>query len=1062
MMRGGKSRSVVCAVVVVTLWGLIPISPASATITAIGDIAPLCDDFDLWNVSGDLVIGAIADANLVISGGSRVKDDRGFIGLSSSEFVVPGVTVTGAGSLWQNGSNLVIGGVGRGMLIIENGGRVTSPSSSVASGANSSGMVRVTGSGSGWDSDVLRVGEAGIGTVYIEDGGRVTSHTAVLEGGVTAAGSVLVTGENSVWENLADPNTGLGGDLSIDYVLGISSGGRVVSRTATINGEVVVSSEDTLWENQSHLEIAQTASGRLWIMSGGTVATPDAVAGVEAGSEGVITVEGAGSALEISGDLTLGGGGNTNLSISGGGQVSAADVTLASDAGSIASATITGENSLLTAADHLNIGGGGDADMVISNGGCLLGVAVVVAADSNGAGTVAVTGAGSRLTAVNLNVGEYGHGSVTVSDGGVASAMHTIWGVQAGSIGSAVVTGKGSAWNNMGILDVGYAGDGQVTLSDGGQMSSATGRIGVLAGGRGVVALTDANSLWTNSGALYIGGDETHAAGTGALILGEGTRVASNSIRVWNTGSLQGAGTVAADVVVEGTVRPGNSIGTLTIDGDVTFDPCSVLEVEIASAAADKLAVTGDVEIAGGTVRSIATETIVGSHQYVIVEANSVSGQFDALDTALVDSFILLESAELGYQSDAVVLAVTATDFDDPNIVRTGNQASLGSALQQVAEEGGNGVTTALQQLQTGGAVEAAYNQLSGQTTPSLAPVTVAGTTRHVGAIAGRLRNPAGGVAGDEGFGDSSMAFAAGDTMSPDAGRYLFSAGNGTPVLGDKPWGVWGKGYGLYGDRETGSGVPGYQYTIYGTAFGLDYRFTERLLLGFTMGYSQGDIDYSDSRDSSDVSATHAGVYGCYDTPHWYLDSILTYTDLEYETRRYVDLLDERLKADPSGDMLTAYFEAGLNWRRGERTLIQPLAGLQLSTLKIDGFTETGGDSALTFDDQRYDSYKGSLGARLTQQLFERENGSRMELELRGRWVHEFGDTTASLDAGFASDPGATFRVSDGDIARDSAVLGAGLDTWFTRQTRLFVDYGTELNPDNTIQVVTAGLEHRW
>ncbi|MEN6337773.1 MAG: autotransporter domain-containing protein, partial [Phycisphaerales bacterium] len=573
---------------------------------------------------------------------------------------------------------------------------------------------------------------------------------------------------------------------------------------------------------------------------------------------------------------------------------------------------------------------------------------------------------------------------------------------------------------------------------------------------------TDANSLWTNSGALYVGGDETHAAGTGSLILGEGTRVASNSIRIWNTGSLQGAGTVAADVVVDGTVRPGNSIGTLTIDGDVTFDPCSVLEVEISNAAADTLSVTGDVEIAGGTVRTIATETIVGSHQYAIVEANGVSGQFDALDTALLDSFVYLKAAELGYGPGSALLTVTSTPFDDPNVARTCNQASLGSVLQQTAEEGGNDVTTALQQLQTGGEVEAAYNQLSGQTTPSLAPVTVAGTTRHVGAIAGRLRNPAGGVSSAEGFDESSMAFAAGDTMSPDAGRYLFAAGNGTPVLGEKPWGVWGKGYGLYGDRESESGVPGYQYTVYGAAFGLDYRFTERLLLGFTGGYSQGDVDYSDSRDNSDVSATHAGVYGGYDTQHWYLDSILTYTALEYETRRFVDLLDERLEADPSGDMLTAYFEAGLNWRCGERTLIQPLAGLQLSTLKIDGFTETGGDGALTFDDQRYDSYKGSLGTRLTRQLFKRENGSRMELELRGRWVHEFGDTKASLDAGFASDPGATFRVSDGDIARDSAVLGAGLDTWFTRQTRLFVDYGTELNPDNTIQVVTAGLEHRW
>jgi subtilase-type serine protease len=160
--------------------------------------------------------------------------------------------------------------------------------------------------------------------------------------------------------------------------------------------------------------------------------------------------------------------------------------------------------------------------------------------------------------------------------------------------------------------------------------------------------------------------------------------------------------------------------------------------------------------------------------------------------------------------------------------------------------------------------------------------------------------------------------------------------------------------------------------------------------------------------------------------------------------------------------MFTGYVEAGLNrWLSG-RTLFQPLVAMQVSTLRIDSFTESGGDSALTFDDQRYDSCKGSLGAKLTRQLFDHADGRRATMDLRARWVHEFGDTKASLDAAFASDPDATFRVSDESISRDSAVLGAGLDTWFTRQTRLFLDYGTEWNSDSTAHLVSAGFEHRW
>ena len=527
-----------------------------------------------------------------------------------------------------------------------------------------------------------------------------------------------------------------------------------------------------------------------------------------------------------------------------------------------------------------------------------------------------------------------------------------------------------------------------------------------------------------------------------------------------------GDGTLRGGVDNRGTIRPGNSIGTLTVDGDLSLESGSTLEIEIDNAGnSDKLVVTGAFSFETGCVRVVPTETMVGEQERLIVEAYTVewpTAGVGQLSTALLHSH-LAPRLRLLTDPNGIELNVTAIAFDDASIAYTENQRSLGSALNQIAVDGGNDLTLALQQLPTADEVRQAYNQLSGQTTPSLAPVTVAGETRHVGMIAGRLRSAADGYARDGGLEESVDPLISGmDSVGVDAGRYLFGVGNGSPVLGDRPWGVWGKGYGLYGDRETASGVPGYQYTVYGAGFGVDYHFTERLLLGLTGGYSDGDINYSGSRDSSDVSATHGGLYGGYETSRWYLDSILTYADLDYETRRYVDLTDERLEGDPSGDMLTGYIEAGLNWRRSERTLIRPLAAFQFSTLKIDSFTESGGDSALTFGDERYESYKGSLGVELTRQLFEHADGFRMDLELRGRWVHEFGDTNATFDAAFASDPGVTFRVSDEDISRNSAILGADLDTWFTRQTRLFIDYGTELNPDNTIHLASIGLEHRW
>ncbi|MCX5644468.1 MAG: autotransporter domain-containing protein [Phycisphaerae bacterium] len=56
------------------------------------------------------------------------------------------------------------------------------------------------------------------------------------------------------------------------------------------------------------------------------------------------------------------------------------------------------------------------------------------------------------------------------------------------------------------------------------------------------------------------------------------------------------------------------------------------------------------------------------------------------------------------------------------------------------------------------------------------------------------------------------------------------AVGNGSPVRTDERWGLWGRGYGLFGDRKTEMGAPGYSYNVYGGSAGLDYQFTPRFL----------------------------------------------------------------------------------------------------------------------------------------------------------------------------------------------------------------------------------------
>jgi outer membrane autotransporter protein len=499
------------------------------------------------------------------------------------------------------------------------------------------------------------------------------------------------------------------------------------------------------------------------------------------------------------------------------------------------------------------------------------------------------------------------------------------------------------------------------------------------------------------------------------------------------------------------------------------MEPNSIFEVEVDNSGnSDKLIVRGDVTIGGGTVKAISTETITGWHEYAIMEANSVSGTFAALDTALLHTGIVDPLMQLGYEIDSVLLRVVASHFDDPNVARTDNQRATGSALQRIADGGGDSITTAVQGLSSNGQVRAAYDQLCGSSRPPLSPVTVADTTKFMGTVSNRMHCARTGIS----YGTSSgplFAMARPDNalgssrmydVSPS--NYMFALGNGSRHFGDQNWGVWGKAYGLYGEREEDSGVPGYVYKVWGWSVGHDCRLTDELLIGVTGGFSDGYVDYAETSGRSDVDSKHIGFYSSYNSDGWYLDSVLTYGWASYETKRLVRLMGEQVEADFDGREISGYFEAGFDWHAGGGWLVQPLVSLQISYLDVEDYTETGGASALSYDDQTFRSYKASVGVRVAEEISTGADGLSSGAEVRARWVHEFGDVTSSVDAHFASNPGTVFTVSDGDVSRDSAILGVGYHAELSKQMRLFFDYDASVSGDHVIHVISGALEYRW
>jgi hypothetical protein len=159
----------------------------------------------------------------------------------------------------------------------------------------------------------------------------------------------------------------------------------------------------------------------------------------------------------------------------------------------------------------------------------------------------------------------------------------------------------------------------------------------------------------TNEGSFTNNGDLTNAPG-GSITTGDSNNdvfdhyglLVNNGIFNWNRGgcnlfpasTLMGIGNVnigsqAGPVLIaNGAIAPGNSIGTLTVTGDIAFSSTSTLQVEIngASGVNDVLAVSGAVTFDGTLNVSINGGTIDAGDSYNVVTYGSRTGTFTTVN----------------------------------------------------------------------------------------------------------------------------------------------------------------------------------------------------------------------------------------------------------------------------------------------------------------------------------------------------------------------------------------------------------------------------------------------
>ena len=543
--------------------GVFTLDLGSTTLTATGSGGAYGIDY-----TGGILGGT---KSLTISSGTlttkAIRMQQNVSGTSQLHISATGATFNTSG-LGATTSYNQIGHSGSGVaqVFIQSGGiwNVTNATTELGSNGVGTGFMRVTGTGSAFNSSSANVGSARLG-FYV--GSAATGTLEVLNGASfsiddlnvarnsTSTGTVLVS----------DANTTLTGNR-IMVGGGVNSGGQ--SPSAGGNGTLTISNGATVNAGSFYVLKNVSTSGTLVLNSGTLNITSDQIYN-DSTIIGNGTISGT-VRMNTAGAVLSGSGGALNL----GALVVATSGTLGSGTVSVSGTTIINTNRVLTVNGTLDGAGGLTLDGSLAGTGTVNKAVVAVANTISSSGTLTL---GSSYTIT----GNFGPSTISAGTIAVSGTTNVLSNKVLNNNGTLAGTG------NL-VVSGSIGGSGTVNKTGGTINGGGTINQGVTLGGNTTLGTVILSSTLTVTGA-----SNSVAAGTSPTVAGLTTIASGGALALNGTlggagaltvnGTLSGTGTVGKAVTVQtgGTLAVGNSPGTMTFNSNLALNGGSASTFEV-------------------------------------------------------------------------------------------------------------------------------------------------------------------------------------------------------------------------------------------------------------------------------------------------------------------------------------------------------------------------------------------------------------------------------------------------------------------------------------------------
>lgn len=558
------------------------------------------------------------------------------------------------------------------------------------------------------------------------------------------------------------------------------------------------------------------------------------------------------------------------------------------------------------------------------------------------------------------------------------------------------------------------------------------------------------------SGALLL--KEDSAGFTGLTRVEDGKLVVNGklggSMQVLAGSTLAGSGTIGSGagstvtIAESASLSPGNSIGTLKVDGDLVFQKGSrfVVEVDPDSKDSDLVHVSGNTVLDGGTVAHIgATGNYKLRSTYTILASDKgLGGTFDEVtsDFAFLDPKLLYN-----YDLGTVDLSFTRKDRAFASVAMTRNQTATANAIDSIGFDAGHAVYDAIAQLPDDhDLIRGSFDQLSGEIHASMKSALIEESHIVRDAATDRLRAA---------FGD--VAAASSPVIAYEDGQQQLVSPTTERAA------AWAQGFGAWGHTDSDGNAAALKRSTKGMLVGADAPVFDTWRLGVLAGYSRTSADVTQRSSSGNSDNYHLGAYAGtrWNLPQGTLGlrTGLSHTWHQIETSRSVAFpgFSDKLKDDYRAGTLQAFGDLGYRIDMSSVSL-EPFVNLAHTRQRSKGFSERGGAAALHGKAQSTDTTFTTLGLRASTKL----DVAGIETTARGSlgWRHALGDTTPLSTHAFSA--GNAFTVAGAPLAKNAALVEVGADVAITPSTSLGLSYDGQFTGSTRQHGLKASLSIRF